>query len=80
MFSKIHSSTQKDFVSANDITFEGIDKIVNMLNKRKQKGIFVNDRGDDNNLIFNHYFEKNQYFIIKLKENRKVYCNHRCIK
>ena len=37
LFSKIHSSTQKDFVSANDITFEGIDKIVNMLNKRKQK-------------------------------------------
>lgn len=77
LFSKIHSSTQKDFVSANDITFEGIDKIVNMLNKRKQKGIFVNDRGYDNNLIFNHYFEKNQYFIIRLKENRKVYRNHR---
>ena len=77
LFSKIHSSTQKDFVSANDITFEGIDKIVNMLNKRKQKGIFVNDRGYDNNLIFNHYFEKNQYFIIRLKENRKAYCNHR---
>ena len=77
LFSKIHSSTQKEFVSANDITFEGIDKIVNMLNKRKQKGIFVNDRGYDNNLIFNHYFEKNQYFIIRLKENRKVYCNHR---
>ena len=77
LFSKIHSSTQKDFVSANDITFEGIDKIVNMLNKRKQKGIFVNDRGYDNNLIFNHCFEKNQYFIIRLKENRKVYCNHR---
>ena len=77
LFSKIHSSTQKDFVPANEITFEGIDKIVNMLNKRKQKGIFVNDRGYDNNLIFNHYFEKNQYFIIRLKENRKVYCNHR---
>ena len=77
LFSKIHSSTQKDFVSANEITFEGIDKIVNMLNKRKQKGIFINDRGYDNNLIFNHYFEKNQYFIIRLKENRKVYCNHR---
>lgn len=77
LFSKIHSSTQKEFVSANDITFAGIDKIVNMLNQRKQKGIFVNDRGYDNNLIFNHYFEKQQYFIIRLKENRKVYCNHR---
>ena len=59
LFSKIHSSTQKDFISANNITFEGIDKIVNLLNQRNQKGIFVNDRGYDNNLIFNHYFEKN---------------------
>ena len=71
LFSKIHSSTQKEFVSANDITFEGIDKIVNLLNKRKQKGIFVNDRGYDNNLFFNHYFEKNQYFVIRLKINAK---------
>ncbi len=80
LFSKIHSSTQKDFVSANDITFEVIDKIVKLLNKRKQKGIFVNDRGYDNNLIFNHYFEKNQYFVIRLKENRKVYRNHKWYK
>ena len=80
LFSKIHSSTQKDFVSANDITFEGIDKIVKLLNKRKQKGIFVNDRGYDNNLIFNHYFEKNQYFVIRLKENRKVYRNQKWYK
>ena len=80
LFSKIHSSTQKDFISANNITFEGIDKIVNLLNQRNQKGIFVNDRGYDNNLIFNHYFEKNQYFVIRLKENRKVYCNHKWYK
>lgn len=80
LFSKIHSSTQKDFVSANDITFEGIDKIVNLLDKRKQKGIFVNDRGYDNNSIFNHYLEKKQYFVIRLKENRKVYRNHKWYK
>ena len=80
LFTKIHSSTQKEFVSANNITFEGIDKIVNLLNQRNQKGIFVNDRGYDNNLIFNHYFEKNQYFVIRLKENRKVYCNHKWYK
>ena len=80
LFSKIHSSTQKEFISANDITFEGIDKIVNLLDKRRQKGILVNDRGYDNNLIFNHYFEKKQYFVIRLKENRKVYRNHKWYK
>ncbi len=49
VFSKIHSSTQKDYVSTNTITFEGIDKVVEMLDKRKLKGIFVNDRGYDSN-------------------------------
>lgn len=80
IFSKIHSSTQKDYISANTITFEGIDTVVNMLNERNKKGIFVNDRGYDSNLIFNHYFEKNQYFIIRLKENRKIYLNHKWYK
>ena len=77
IFSKIHSSTSKEYVSANTVTFEGIDKVVDLLNKRNQKGIFVNDRGYDSNLIFNHYFEKNQYFVIRLKENRKIYRSHK---
>ena len=77
LFSKIHSSTSKDYVSANNITFEGIDKIVKLLNERGLKGTFVNDRGYDNNAMFNYYYDKNQYFIIRLKENRKVYRNHK---
>ena len=51
-----------------------------MLNKRNLKGIFVNDRGYDSNEIFRHYFDKEQYFIIRLKENRKVYLNHKTYK
>ena len=80
LFSKIHSSNQKDYISANKVTFEGIDKIVSLLNQRKQKGVFVNDRGYDNNLIFNYYFKKQQYFVVRLKENRKVYYNHKWYK
>ena len=80
VFSKIHSSTSKDYVSDNNITFEGINNVVDLLNQRNLKGTFVNDRGYDNNLIFNHYFEKKQYFVIRLKENRKVYFNHKWYK
>ena len=80
IFSKIHSSTSKDYISSNNITYEGIDKVVDLLNKRKQKGIFVNDRGYDANDIFNHYYEKKQYFIIRLTEKRKVYYNHKWYK
>jgi len=80
IFSKIHSSTSKDYISANAVTFEGLNKVVNMLEKRKIKGTFVHDRGYDNNEIFNYYFEKQQYFVIRLKENRKVYLNHKWYK
>ena len=80
VFSKVHSATSKDFVSANTVTFEGIDKIVNKLNERGLKGIFVNDRGYDSNEIFKHYLKQEQYFVIRLKENRKIYRNHKWYK
>lgn len=73
MFSKIHSSTSKEYVSSNSITFEAIDSVCDLLDERNIKGTFVNDRGYDNNAIFNYYFKKKQNFIIRLKENRKVY-------
>ena len=40
IFSKIHSSTQKDFISNNNITYEGLDKVISLLDKRNLKGIF----------------------------------------
>ena len=80
IFSKIHSSIRKDYLSNNAVALEGIDKIVDLLNDRGKKGIFVNDRGYDNNIFFNYYFEKQQYFVIRLKELRKVYCNHKWYK
>ena len=80
MFSKIHSSTSKDYVSANTVTFEGLDKIIKMLNERKLKGIFINDRGYDANAIFNYYFDKKQEFVIRLTEKRNVYRNHKWYK
>ena len=77
VYSRIHSSASKEYISANNITFEGIDKVVDKLDQRNIRGIFVNDRGYDSNEIFKHYYEKKQYFIIRLKENRKIYRNHR---
>ena len=80
IFSKIHSSTQKDFISNNSITYEGLDKVISLLDERNLKGIFVNDRGYDSNDIFNYYFSKNQYFVIILTEKRKIYRNHKWYK
>lgn len=35
IFSKIHSSTSKEYVSANNVTFEGIDKVFLTIITRK---------------------------------------------
>ncbi len=80
IFSKIHSSSQKEYVSSNAITFEGLDKVISLLNERNLTGTFVNDRGYDSNEIFNYYFSKKQFFVIRLKELRKVYRNHKWYK
>ena len=80
LFSKIHSSISKDYKSSNTITFEGLDKITELLKARELKGTFVNDRGFDSNTMFNYYFDKEQYFVIRLTEKRKVYRNHKWYK
>lgn len=73
IFSKIHSSTEQEYISSNSVTKEGLDKVVDLLNSRGLTGTFVNDRGYDSNDIFNYYFSKKQHFVIRLTERRKVF-------
>ena len=80
IFSSVHSSTSKDYISANTITFSALDNVIAMLNEKKRTGIFVNDRGYDNNAFFKYYAKNKQQYIIRLKENRKVYKDHKWYK
>lgn len=80
VYSQIHSSKNKEYISTNEETFKALDTVIDVLDERKIKGIFVNDRGYDNNEIFKYYFRRNQNFIIRLKENRVVYLNHKWYK
>ena len=77
IFSSVHSSTSKDYVSANTVTFNALDTVISMLDDRKRTGIFVHDRGYDNNAFFKYYAKNKQNYIIRLKENRIVYKNHK---
>ena len=77
LFSKIHSSTQKEYISNNNVTYEGLNFVVTLLNERCLQGTFVLDRGYDSNDIFNYFFNKNQHFVIRLTEKRKIYYKHR---
>lgn len=80
MYSKIHSSKSKEYLSANDETFKALDSVIDILKERNINGIFVNDRGYDNNEIFRYYYRRHQNFIIRLKENRLVYTKHKWYK
>ena len=80
IYSKIYSSTEKNFISWNEETKKGLDKVIGLLEERKLKGIFVHDRGYDINELFRYYFKEKQYFIIRLTEKRKIYRNHRWYK
>ena len=35
IFSSVHSSTSKDYVSANTVTFDALDNVISILNERK---------------------------------------------
>lgn len=80
IYSQLHSSKSKEYISANDETFKALDTVINILDDRNIKGIFINDRGYDVNEIFKYYFRRQQNFIIRLKENRVVYLNHKWYK
>lgn len=77
LFSKIHSSAQKEYISNNNVTYEGLNFVVTLLNERSLQGTFVLDRGYDSNDIFNYFFNRNQHFVIRLTEKRKIYYKHR---
>ena len=48
LFSEIHSSTEKNFTSSNDITFSAMERASALF----EKATFVMDRGNDDNKMF----------------------------
>lgn len=68
IFSKIYSSKEKNFKSANAITFEAMERCASLF----EKATFVMDRGYDNNKMFLKMDELNQNFVIRLTAKRKL--------
>jgi hypothetical protein len=68
IFSKIHSSSQKDYKSANTITFEAMETASSLLGN----ATFAMDRGYDDNKMFIKLDELKQDYVIRLKSNRKL--------
>ena len=69
IYSRIHSSHEKEFTSVNHITFETIDRSVKLL----KNATFVMDRGYDDNKIFQKLWDLDQDFVIRLTQKRKLF-------
>jgi hypothetical protein len=70
LYSKVHSEKEDDFSSVNTITMRAIDDAVA---QTSGTATFVCDRGYDANKMFDYFYEKKQYFIIRLTEKRKLF-------
>lgn len=70
LFSHIHSSTDMQYRSTNTVTYQGLDEVIATLGR---KATFVFDRGYDMNELFKYMYMKDQDFVIRLTERRKLF-------
>lgn len=68
IFSKIHSSKEKDFTSVNDVTFSAMERGASIL----AKATFVMDRGYDDNKMFLKLDSLGQDYVIRFTAKRKL--------
>ena len=76
LFSHIHSSHEKDYVSANAITYAALEKTM----AHFPDSTYVFDRGYDMNGLFRFMYKNEGKFIVRLTERRKVFFKGRWYK
>lgn len=69
IFSKIHSSKEKSFTSANDVIFSAMERGASLFGK----ATFVMDRGYDDNKMFLKLDDLKQDYVIRLTSKRKLF-------
>ncbi len=68
IFSRIHSSFEKDYTSANTITFDAMEQGAALF----EKATFCMDRGYDDNKMFLKLDSMGQDYVIRLTAKRKL--------
>lgn len=69
VYSRIYSSTEKEFVSEDQ---EMLDCFGFLSKHFKKSNIRTMDRGFDNNRYYRYFIENNEQFVIRAKKNRNV--------
>ncbi len=75
IFSKAHSSKEKNFTSINDVTFAAMERGAALF----ETATFAMDRGYDDNKIFLKLDELGQDYVIRLTAKRKVFLHGRWV-
>jgi len=70
VYSYLYSSVEKEFKSANEETYKGLEHVRNVLDGKK--ATFVMDRDYDNVKVMKKVFGQANDFIIRLKKNRHL--------
>ena len=68
IYSRIHSSQEKNFTSSNDVTFEAMERGKALF----KKATYVMDRGYDDNKMYLKLDSMGQDYIIRLTARRKL--------
>ncbi len=68
IFSRIHSSKEKEFTSINDVTFSAMERAAALFGQ----ATFVMDRGYDDNKMFLKLDSMGQDYVIRLTAKRKL--------
>jgi len=76
IYSKIHSSREKNFTSVNTTTFEAMERAKALLGK----ATFVMDRGYDDNKIFLKLDSLKQDYVIRLTAKRKLLFHNKWVR
>ena len=68
LYSHLHSSTEPDYVSANEETY----KALRVAFEAQPNATYVFDRGYDMNALFSFMYQQQKTFIVRLTEKRKL--------
>ena len=69
LFSHIHSSREKEYVSVNEITLKALEKTF----VRFPDSTYIFDRGYDMNRVFDFMNKHEKQYIVRMTEKRKVF-------
>jgi hypothetical protein len=75
LYSRLHSSMEKNFSSANTITFEAMERAAALFGK----ATFVMDRGYDDNKMFLKLDSMKQDYVIRLTAKRQLFFHNKWV-